>query len=171
MDAKNLNNAFPNKCFSQFQWIHKQTHKSTKHTFDKLPTNVIPIAPISNSFQYNHYILESNTSKNFTINRYQLPLASAFCFTNFKTQRQIFDHLTINVCQPSDDVRLNMHNIYITLSCLHSIDGLIILRDITIQDISKIELKFKGPINTITSTSKHDVTKEKHKHCTLKSNN
>ncbi len=58
-----------------------------------------------------------------------------------------------------------MHNIYITLSCLHSIDGLIILRDITIQDISKIELKFKGPINMVISTSKHVITKEKH--CTL----
>ncbi len=56
-------------------------------TLDELPTNVIPIAPIEKSFQYNHYILESNTSKNFTINRYQLPLALTFCFTNFKVQR------------------------------------------------------------------------------------
>jgi hypothetical protein len=57
------------------------------------------------------------------------------------------------------------------LSCLRSIDGLIILRDITIQDISKIEFKFKGSIDMVTSTSKHDITKEKHKHCTLKLNN
>jgi hypothetical protein len=34
-------------------------------TFDKLPTNDIPIAPISNSFQYNHYILESKHIQEF----------------------------------------------------------------------------------------------------------
>ncbi len=82
-------------------------------TLDELPTNVIPIAPISKNFQYNHYILESNTSKNFTINRYQLPLAPTFCFTKFKVQRQTFDHLIIDICQPLNNVQLNMHNIYI----------------------------------------------------------
>jgi hypothetical protein len=61
-----------------------------------------------------------------------------------------------------------MHNIYITLSHLHSINELIILWYITIQDISKIELKFKGSIDMVTSTSKHDITKEKYKHCMLK---
>jgi hypothetical protein len=35
---------------------------------------------------------------------------------------------------------------------------------IIIQDISKIEFKFKGSIDMVTSTSKHDITKEKHKH-------
>jgi len=30
-----------------------------------------------------------------------------------------------------------MHNIYIILSCLGSIDGLVILQDITIQGIAK----------------------------------
>jgi len=64
-----------------------------------------------------------------------------------------------------------MHNIYITLSCLHSIDGQIILQDITIQDISKTEFKFKGSIDMVTSTSKHDITKEKHKHYMLKLDN
>jgi hypothetical protein len=97
-------------------------------TLDKLLTNVIPIAPISKNFQYNHYILEPNTSNNFTINRYKLPLAPTFCFTNFKVQKQTFDHLIIDICQPLDNVQLNMHNIYIMLSCLHSIDGLIILQ-------------------------------------------
>ncbi len=43
--------------------------------------------------------------------------------------------------------------------------------NITIQDISKTEFKFKGSIDMVTSTSKHDITKEKHKHCTLKLNN
>jgi len=56
-----------------------------------------------------------------------------------------------------------MHNIYITLSCLHSIDGQIILWDITIQVISKTEFKFKGSIDMVTSTS-IDITEEKHKH-------
>jgi hypothetical protein len=32
MDTKNLSNAFPNTCFNQFQGIHKQINKSTKHS-------------------------------------------------------------------------------------------------------------------------------------------
>jgi len=43
--------------------------------------------------------------------------------------------------------------------------------NITIQDISKTEFKFKGSIDMVTSTSKHDITKEKHKYCTLKLDN
>jgi len=62
--------------------------------------------------------LESNTSKTFTINRYQLPIAPTFCLTNFKAQGQIFDNLIIDLCQPLDNACLNMHNIYITLSHL-----------------------------------------------------
>ncbi len=86
-------------------------------------------------------------------------------------QRQTFDHLIIDIYQPLDNVQLNMHNIYITLSCLHSIDGQIILRDITIQDISKTEFKFKGSIDMVTSTSKHDILEKKHKHYILKLDN
>ncbi len=92
-------------------------------TLDELFTNVIPIALYKRISNIIKYIPESNTSNNFTINRYQLPLAPSFCFTNFKVQRQTFDHLIIDVYQPLDNVRLNMQNIYITLSCLHSIDG------------------------------------------------
>jgi hypothetical protein len=51
-----------------------------------LPMNVIPIAPIIRNFQYHHSIQGSNTSKTFNISHYQLPLASYFCWTNFKTQ-------------------------------------------------------------------------------------
>jgi predicted membrane-bound spermidine synthase len=80
--------------------------------------NVIPIIPISRNFQYHHHILESNTSKTFTINRYQLPIASAFCLIDFKAQGQTFDNLIINLQQPPNNVRLYMHNIYVTLSHL-----------------------------------------------------
>jgi hypothetical protein len=53
-----------------------------------LPKNVIPIIPRSMNFQYHHHILESNTSKTFTINRYQLSIAPTFCLIDFKAQGQ-----------------------------------------------------------------------------------
>ncbi len=56
-----------------------------------LPKNVIPIIFISRNFQYHRHILESNTSKTYISNRYRLPLALAFCLTNFKAQRQTFN--------------------------------------------------------------------------------
>jgi hypothetical protein len=63
-----------------------------------------------------------------------------------------------------------MHNIYVTLSRLCSIDEPIILQDITIQNINKIEF-LKKSIHMVTPISKHDITKEKYKRCTLKPNN
>ncbi len=41
-------------------------------TLEGLPKNVIPIVLISKTFQYHHQIPQSNTSKTFNINRYQL---------------------------------------------------------------------------------------------------
>jgi hypothetical protein len=83
-----------------------------------LPKNVIPIISILRNFQYHHHILESNTSKTFIINRYQLPIALAFCLIDFKAQGQTFDDLIIDLRQPPNNACLNMHNIYVTLSCL-----------------------------------------------------
>jgi hypothetical protein len=81
---------------------------------ESLPKNVISIIPISRNFQYHHHILESTTSKTFTINKYQLPIAVAFCLTNFKAQGQTFHNLFIDHRQPPHNVHLNMHNICVT---------------------------------------------------------
>jgi hypothetical protein len=103
-----------------------------------LPKNVIPIIFISRNFQYHHHILESNTLKTYIINRYQLPLALVFCLTNFKAQGQTFN---IDLRQSPNNVHLNMHHIYVTLSLLQSMDVLIILRNITMQNIRKVNFK------------------------------
>jgi hypothetical protein len=78
---------------------------------ESLLKNVIPIKPISRNFQYHHHILELNTTKTFIINKYQLPITSSFCFIDFKTQGQTFDNLIIDLQQPPNNVRSNMHNI------------------------------------------------------------
>jgi hypothetical protein len=92
-------------------------------TLKGLLKNVIQIILISITFQYHHRIPYSNISKTFNMNRYQLSFALAFCFTNFKSQGQTFDHLIIDLKQPLDNVPINMHNIYVTLSQLHSLDS------------------------------------------------
>jgi hypothetical protein len=121
--------------------------------------NVVPIIPISMNFQYHHHILKSNTSKTFTINRHQLPLAPTFCFTDFETQGQTIDNLIINLRQPHNNVHLNInHNIYVTLSRPRSINGLIILRNITMQDISKTNFKRRS-LEMLKPVSKHNITK------------
>jgi hypothetical protein len=66
-------------------------------TLKGLPKNVIPIALIIRNFQYHHSIQGSNTSKTLNISCYQLPLASYFCLTNFKTQGQTFEDLVIDL--------------------------------------------------------------------------
>jgi hypothetical protein len=47
--------------------------------------------------------------------------------------------------QPPDNIPINMDNIYVTLSRLHSVDGFIILKDISIEDIWKAKFK-KGSL-------------------------
>jgi len=103
--------------------------------------NVISIITISRSFQYHHHLSESSTSKTFIINRYQLLFALAFCFTGFKAQGQTFDNLIIDLQRPHDNMCLHMHNMYITLSCLWSIEEFKMLWNITIQDICKTNFK------------------------------
>jgi len=119
----------------------KKTIKLQNIKLESLLKNVIPIIPISTNFQYYHCIFESNTSKTFTINRYQLLIAPTFCLVDFKTQGQTFDNLIIDLWQPPDNVHLNVHNIYITLSPPQSIDGFIILQNITVQDVCKANFK------------------------------
>jgi hypothetical protein len=71
-----------------------------------------------------------------------LPLALAFCLTNFKAQRQTFNpDLDLDLWQTPNNVHLNMHNTYITLSHLQSTNGLIIIWNIIMQDISKANFK------------------------------
>jgi hypothetical protein len=110
----------------------KKNIKLQNIKLEGLLKNVIPIIPISKNFQYHYHILKSNTFKTFTINSYQLPLALTFYLIDFKAQRQTFDNLIIDLWQPHDNVHLNMHNIYVTLSHVWSIDRLIILQNITI---------------------------------------
>jgi len=43
----------------------------------------------------------------------------------------------------------NMHNIYVTLLCLRSLNGLVILQDIIIQDIHKANF-LKGSLHMTT---------------------
>ncbi len=120
-----------------------------------LPKNVIPIIFISRNFQYHHHILESNTLKTYIINRYQLPLALVFCLTNFKAQGQTFN---IDLRQSPNNVHLNMHHIYVTLSLLQSMDVLIILRNITMQNIRKVNFKIWS-LEMLEPISKHNRTK------------
>jgi predicted transglutaminase-like cysteine proteinase len=79
--------------------------------------------------------------------------------TNFKAQGQTFEHLVIDLHQSPKNLQLNMHNIYVTLSCLRSLNGLVILRNITIQDIHKANFK-KGSLDmTIIPVVMLDIEK------------
>jgi hypothetical protein len=84
------------------------------------------------------------------MNRYQLSIALAFCLTNFKAEGQTSDHLIIDLHNSPNNVPLNMHNIYVTISHLCSIDGFVILKDITIQNIHDIKFNKKIIISYYT---------------------
>jgi hypothetical protein len=51
--------------------------------------------------------------------------------------------LITNLKQSSNGIPINMHNIYVTLSCLHPLDVFIILEDVSIQYICKANFFLK----------------------------
>jgi hypothetical protein len=95
-----------------------------------LPKNVILILPISRNYQYHQYIVKSNISKTFNISICHLPFAFTFCHTNSKSNTNFHHHI---LKQSHNNVSIDMHDIYVTLSCLHFLDGFIILRHIFYQ--------------------------------------
>jgi len=90
------------------------------------------------------------------ISWYQLLFAGVFCLIDFEAQGQTFEHSIIDLRQPLDNIQLNMHNMYVTLSCLCSFDGLIILQNITIQNIHKVNFK-KGSLEMTTPVLKSNI--------------
>jgi hypothetical protein len=76
-----------------------------------------------------------------SIKQDQIPLNPAFCLTNYKAQGQTFDKLIVNLYKPPNHMTLTMHNIYVILSRLQSIEGLVIMRDIQIEDIQNINFQ------------------------------
>ncbi len=53
-----------------------------------------------------------------------------------------------------------MHNMYVTLSCLCSFDGFIILQNITIQNIHKVDFK-KGSLEMTTPVLRSSINQIK----------
>jgi hypothetical protein len=80
----------------------------------------------------------------------QIPLTLAFCLTDYKAQGQTFDKRIVDLYKPLDHMALTMHNVYVILLHLQSIEGLVILWDIQIEDIQNINfwegaMKYMNP--------------------------
>jgi len=97
MDTKKCDNASPINVLVNFNDFIEKNIRLQNIKLQGLPKNVISIISILRNFQYHYHILESNTSKTFIINRYQLPIALAFCLIDFKAQGQTFDNLIIDL--------------------------------------------------------------------------
>ena len=91
-----------------------------------LPKNIVPIVPVSRSFDYIHEIEGPQYSKNFSIKRRQNPLSLAFCIIYYKRQDETFSNLIVDFSKLLDRNPLTMHNIYVTLSHLRSRKGLLL---------------------------------------------
>jgi hypothetical protein len=82
----------------------------------------------------------------FSIKREQIPLNPIFCLIDYKGQGQTFDKLIVDLYKPQHHMASNMHNMHVILSHLRSIEGLVILRDIQIEDIQNINFQ-EGAMN------------------------
>ncbi len=141
MDSTRSFNAPTYKCLCWFKWIHWKTwyfiRDNPRRSIKKCHTDNTNIHKLSTSSP--NIII-----KCFQKNKHKwITTIACSCFlsTYFKSQGQTFDYLIIDLKQPPDNILINMHNIYVTLSWLLSLDGLIILKDISIEDICKDKFK------------------------------
>jgi hypothetical protein len=149
-------------------------HKSSLNDImiENLPKNIVPIVPISRSFDYIHEIEGPQYSKKFSIKKRQIPLSPAFCLIDYKGQGETFNNLIVDFSKPPDRNPLTMHNIYVTLSRLRSSEGLVLLRDITIEDLQKAKyrdgaLEYMNPEQNNNSNGKQKIhTKDFQSKCT-----
>jgi hypothetical protein len=149
-------------------------HKSSLSNImiEGLPKNIVPIVPISRSFDYIYEIEGPQYSKKNSIKRRQIPLSPIFCLTDYKEQGETFNNLIVDFSKSPDRNPLTMHNIYVTLSRLRSSEGLALLRDITIEDLQKAKyrdgaLEYMNPEQNNNSNGKQNIhTKDFQSKCT-----
>ncbi len=93
MDTKSHYNASPLNFLVNFNKFIFKIVSLQNITLKGFSKNVIPILPISRSFQYHHHILISNTSKTIIINRYYLQFPK---FPFHKLQNTTTNILSVN---------------------------------------------------------------------------
>ncbi len=84
-------------------------------------------------------------TKTFSVKCEQIPLNPTFCLIYYKGEGQTFDKLIVDLHKLVDNMALTMHNICVILFHLWSIEVLVILWDIWIEDIQNINF-WKGPM-------------------------
>ena len=125
------------------------THSNLFNILEGLPHNFVYIIPISRTIFYKYYYIDYSCKKIFKLGQIQLSLMLEFCLKNYKGQGQTYDHLIIDLKTSLDKYPLSMRNIYVTLSCLHTLAGLIILQDVTFADVTNLKFN-KGNIDYMT---------------------
>lgn len=94
------------------------------HQLEGLPQGILPLEPISKSFQ----ITMSNGEKK-TVKRTQIPLTAAYAFTDYRSQGQILCHVIVDIGKPPGAHGLTPFHIYVALSRSSGRDTIRLLRD------------------------------------------
>ncbi|KAI0056635.1 hypothetical protein BV25DRAFT_1813624 [Artomyces pyxidatus] len=83
-----------------------------------LPSDVVPIYPISKTFKY-----QGRDRRTFNITRLQIPLLPAYAYTDYKSQGRSLDRVVVDVagCR-------SLQSLYVMLSRVKTLKGLAILR-------------------------------------------
>ena len=97
-----------------------------------LPENVVPIQPLSRSFQIQVPVRENGGSQHMvarTVSRRQLPLTAAYAFTDYRAQGQTIQHVIVDIASPPTGSELTLFNIYVALSRSKGRQTIRLLRD------------------------------------------
>lgn len=91
---------------------------------DGLPKGVLPLEPISKSYQ----ITMSNREKR-TVKRTQLPLTAAYAFTDYRSQGQTLTQVIVDIGKPPGSHGLTPFHVYVALSRSSGRETIRLLRD------------------------------------------
>lgn len=97
-----------------------------------LPPNVLPIQPLSRSFQIQVPVRDGSSSQHTvsrTVSRRQLPLTAAYAFTDYRAQGQTIPHVIVDIASPPSGSELTLFNIYVALSRSKGRQSIRLLRD------------------------------------------
>ncbi|TFY52705.1 hypothetical protein EVJ58_g9862 [Rhodofomes roseus] len=96
-----------------------------------LPPNVLPIEPLSRSFQIQVPVREGR-SQHFvsrTVMRRQFPITAAYAFTDYRSQGQTIPCVVVDIASPPSGSDLTLFNIYVALSRSAGRQTIRLLRD------------------------------------------
>ena len=105
--------------------------KGSTFQYEDLPPAWVPIFPEPDTYKIKLPVGDDET-KTFSVNRTQLPIVPAYCYTDYKVQGRTMDRVIVDLQSAR-----SLHGIYVMLSGVKGLKSVAVLRRFTAATISQ----------------------------------